>query len=190
MTRQSGGRSIDNRTIAPEDRSHASSRHPEVTKAEPRRGRRTPHALNARHEVHHGSAGSDGAIIRIQHLFRIGWASTQGSRTMHQPSPTAARLSGIWLPLITPFVDGRLDEASLTRLATHYAHEQDRRLHPRRHHRRRSGAGRCGDGARRRGCHRKRWHGASRCSSGCAAAIRGGWSGGWQRRRSGRWRDI
>ena len=29
-------------------------------------------------------------------------------------------LSGIWLPLITPFRDGALDEASLTRLAAHY----------------------------------------------------------------------
>ncbi len=42
---------------------------------------------------------------------------------MHQPSPTAARLSGIWLPLITPFVDGMLDEASLARLAAHYAQD-------------------------------------------------------------------
>jgi 4-hydroxy-tetrahydrodipicolinate synthase len=32
-------------------------------------------------------------------------------------------LSGIWLPLITPFRDGALDEASLTRLAAHYARE-------------------------------------------------------------------
>jgi 4-hydroxy-tetrahydrodipicolinate synthase len=30
-------------------------------------------------------------------------------------------LSGLFLPLITPFRDGRLDEASLTRLVTHYA---------------------------------------------------------------------
>lgn len=30
-------------------------------------------------------------------------------------------LSGIWLPLVTPFRDGDLDEASLRRLATHYA---------------------------------------------------------------------
>lgn len=30
-------------------------------------------------------------------------------------------LSGIWLPLITPFRDGELDEASLRRLAAHYA---------------------------------------------------------------------
>jgi len=30
-------------------------------------------------------------------------------------------LSGIWLPLVTPFRDGELDEASLRRLAAHYA---------------------------------------------------------------------
>lgn len=34
------------------------------------------------------------------------------------------RLSGIWLPLITPFADGALDAASLTRLATHYARDR------------------------------------------------------------------
>lgn len=33
------------------------------------------------------------------------------------------RLPGIWLPLITPFVDGELDEASLARLAAHYVRE-------------------------------------------------------------------
>ncbi|WP_136661176.1 4-hydroxy-tetrahydrodipicolinate synthase [Nitratireductor sp. XY-223] len=31
---------------------------------------------------------------------------------------------GLWLPLITPFRDGRLDEASLRRLVRHYAAEQ------------------------------------------------------------------
>lgn len=30
-------------------------------------------------------------------------------------------LSGIWLPLVTPFRDGELDDASLRRLASHYA---------------------------------------------------------------------
>ena len=40
---------------------------------------------------------------------------------MHHPSPATARLSGIWLPLITPFVDGMLDDASLARLAAYYA---------------------------------------------------------------------
>jgi 4-hydroxy-tetrahydrodipicolinate synthase len=38
--------------------------------------------------------------------------------TTHQP-----RIAGLWLPLITPFKDGRLDEASLARLARHYAAE-------------------------------------------------------------------
>jgi len=30
-------------------------------------------------------------------------------------------VSGLWLPLVTPFRDGRLDETSLRRLVTHYA---------------------------------------------------------------------
>jgi 4-hydroxy-tetrahydrodipicolinate synthase len=34
------------------------------------------------------------------------------------------RLSGIWLPLVTPFADGALDAASLRRLLAHYAHER------------------------------------------------------------------
>ena len=33
----------------------------------------------------------------------------------------APRLQGLWLPLITPFRDGELDEASLRRLVRHYA---------------------------------------------------------------------
>lgn len=32
-----------------------------------------------------------------------------------------SRIGGLWLPLITPFRDGRLDEASLRRLVRHYA---------------------------------------------------------------------
>jgi 4-hydroxy-tetrahydrodipicolinate synthase len=35
----------------------------------------------------------------------------------HQP------IAGLWLPLITPFKDGRLDETSLARLVRHYAAE-------------------------------------------------------------------
>src|ERR1700761_3366771 len=31
------------------------------------------------------------------------------------------RLQGLWLPLVTPFRDGQLDEASLRRLVEHYA---------------------------------------------------------------------
>jgi 4-hydroxy-tetrahydrodipicolinate synthase len=38
--------------------------------------------------------------------------------TTHQP-----RIAGLWLPLITPFKDGRLDEASLSRLVRHYSSE-------------------------------------------------------------------
>lgn len=33
------------------------------------------------------------------------------------------RIAGLWLPLVTPFKDGRLDEGSLTRLVRHYAAE-------------------------------------------------------------------
>src|SRR5947209_8192547 len=36
---------------------------------------------------------------------------------------THQRVAGLWLPLITPFKDGQLDETSLTRLARHYAAE-------------------------------------------------------------------
>ncbi len=32
-----------------------------------------------------------------------------------------SRLEGLWLPLVTPFKDGRLDEGSLKRLVRHYA---------------------------------------------------------------------
>ncbi|HTZ35966.1 MAG TPA: dihydrodipicolinate synthase family protein, partial [Stellaceae bacterium] len=40
---------------------------------------------------------------------------------MDQPSSTPTTFAGIWLPLITPFADGALDERSLARLAAHYA---------------------------------------------------------------------
>src|SRR5216117_2222069 len=33
----------------------------------------------------------------------------------------ASRLQGLWLPLVTPFRNGELDEASLRRLVRHYA---------------------------------------------------------------------
>jgi 4-hydroxy-tetrahydrodipicolinate synthase len=36
---------------------------------------------------------------------------------------THPRIAGLWLPLITPFKDGRLDEGSLARLVRHYAGE-------------------------------------------------------------------
>jgi 4-hydroxy-tetrahydrodipicolinate synthase len=36
---------------------------------------------------------------------------------------TQQRIAGLWLPLVTPFKDGRLDETSLTRLVRHYAAE-------------------------------------------------------------------
>src|SRR5262249_53027569 len=36
---------------------------------------------------------------------------------------THQRIAGVWLPLVTPFKDGRLDEASLARLVRHYTAE-------------------------------------------------------------------
>src|SRR3546814_14233715 len=40
---------------------------------------------------------------------------------MQEPtSPLSGSLSGIWLPLVTPFRDGELDEASVRRLVAHY----------------------------------------------------------------------
>jgi 4-hydroxy-tetrahydrodipicolinate synthase len=39
---------------------------------------------------------------------------------MDRTSTEDPRLAGIWLPLITPFRDGALDERSLARLAAHY----------------------------------------------------------------------
>ena len=41
--------------------------------------------------------------------------------TDHRPTISHSRLQGLWLPLITPFRDGELDEASLRRLVRHYA---------------------------------------------------------------------
>ena len=40
---------------------------------------------------------------------------------MDHPSHLRPKLAGIWLPLVTPFRDGELDETSLKRLATHLA---------------------------------------------------------------------
>ena len=37
--------------------------------------------------------------------------------------PTYQSVAGVWLPLITPFKDGRLDETSLARLVRHYTAE-------------------------------------------------------------------
>src|SRR5262245_19908743 len=44
-------------------------------------------------------------------------SSTAGPRTALQ-----SQLHGLWLPLITPFRDGALNERSLRRLLRHYAH--------------------------------------------------------------------
>src|SRR5258705_3389039 len=38
-----------------------------------------------------------------------------------QASDLQASLHGLWLPLVTPFRNGELDETSLRRLARHYA---------------------------------------------------------------------
>ena len=40
---------------------------------------------------------------------------------MTTTTTTTTRLQGIWLPLVTPFRDGELDETSLKRLVRHYA---------------------------------------------------------------------
>ena len=152
-------------------------------------GRRTPHALNARHdEVHHGTAGSDGAI-RIQHCSASAGPRPKGAgpcTTHHRP----ARLSGIWLPLITPFVDGDAGRgvagaAGRPLCARAGSTASSSPPPPARvwcsTMRRPSASSRLPP---------RRWRGASRCSSGCAAAIRGGWSDGWRRRRGGRSRGI
>jgi 4-hydroxy-tetrahydrodipicolinate synthase len=39
-----------------------------------------------------------------------------------------SQLRGLWLPLITPFRNGELDEVSLRRLVRHYGSLADRRL--------------------------------------------------------------
>lgn len=41
--------------------------------------------------------------------------------TTDSETPTSTPAQGIWLPLITPFLDGALDEVSITRLIRHYA---------------------------------------------------------------------
>ena len=46
------------------------------------------------------------------------------------------RIQGLWLPLVTPFRDGELDEASLRRMARHYLRSTGRRADPRGHDRR------------------------------------------------------
>lgn len=45
---------------------------------------------------------------------------TMDSTGTSRPRP---RLEGIWLPLITPFTDGALDESALAALARHYLGE-------------------------------------------------------------------
>ena len=42
---------------------------------------------------------------------------------MDKTSSASAPLAGLWLPLVTPFADGALDEVSLAHLAAHYAKE-------------------------------------------------------------------
>ena len=41
--------------------------------------------------------------------------------TDHSTNDLESRLQGLWLPLVTPFRDGELDEPSLRRLVRHYA---------------------------------------------------------------------
>ena len=39
----------------------------------------------------------------------------------HEASDLRSQLRGLWLPLVTPFCDGVVDEVSLRRLVKHYA---------------------------------------------------------------------
>src|SRR5579864_52191 len=55
---------------------------------------------------------------------RAGTSPQPGGRVGMEPlTSRPAALAGIWLPLITPFRDGALDEASIRRLAQHYGRE-------------------------------------------------------------------
>src|SRR5262249_32813445 len=44
-----------------------------------------------------------------------------GTMTTRNNTDLSTRLHGLWLPLVTPFRDGELDETSLRRLVRHYA---------------------------------------------------------------------
>ena len=47
--------------------------------------------------------------------------TTPGNMTTPDNTDLRDRLQGLWLPLVTPFRDGEIDEASLRRLVQHYA---------------------------------------------------------------------
>lgn len=49
------------------------------------------------------------------------FSSQLSSQLSLRSSDLRTRLHGLWLPLVTPFRDGELDEASLRRLVRHYA---------------------------------------------------------------------
>src|SRR5690606_1159364 len=66
-----------------------------------------------RHRIRLDPAGLDGVTFRSRLRYNR-------RRTMQASHPTPG---GLWLPLITPFRDGMLDEASLRRLVQHYAGE-------------------------------------------------------------------
>src|SRR4051812_6784194 len=48
-------------------------------------------------------------------------SSTEPRSTEPRSSDLRSQLQGLWLPLVTPFRDGALDEPSLRRLVRHYA---------------------------------------------------------------------
>src|SRR5579863_571745 len=56
-------------------------------------------------------------------LRAVGPATPERRVGMEPLTSRPAALAGIWLPLITPFRDGALDEASIHRLAQHYGRE-------------------------------------------------------------------
>src|SRR5439155_17621964 len=53
-------------------------------------------------------------------FFRLRNPLLRQTRTEKQMT---TRIEGIWLPLVTPFRDGALDERSLRRMARHYVNE-------------------------------------------------------------------
>src|SRR6267154_1007888 len=61
--------------------------------------------------------------VGVFYWSRLRLKAHQGDGTMtDQPTPDLqSRLQGLWLPLVTPFRNGELDESSLRRLVRHYA---------------------------------------------------------------------
>ena len=98
-----------------------------------------------------------------------------------------SRLQGLWLPLITPFRDGELDEASLRRLVRHGLRGRPRRrLHSRGDVGRRHDAPRGRTGAAGDGDASANWRAAATACRSCSACPapppRGCWMRSMRRR--------